>query len=831
LIKKLLLALVTSSLGAWPGVAQTFNPAFELRPGEPVVCPSRPEAMHTQVAAPAAFLRTGQRVAAGANITVTYTGFSPEAQAAFQYAVDIWKTQVSSSVPIRVNASWSVLATGVLGSAGATTYARNFPGALQANTFYPIALAEKLAGQDLNGPGNADISANFSSAASWYYGTDGLPPAGKYDLVSVVLHELCHGLGFIAATGYDATSKEGSYGLGSPARPLTFTTFLENAAGQRLTNLSLFDNPSVALGSQYTSGALYFNGPLAVAANPTAVEKRPRLYAPATYRNGSSISHLDETTYPAGNINSLMTYAIGAAEAIHDPGPLVQGMFADMGWVATAIRHTPLRDTETAQDYPVVANVQSDGTVTPGSVKLMYSINNGPFVTRTMTATGVAGQYQSSIPNPGLGATVRYYLSAADNETGRTYTAPGLPTPGVTDRAYYQFFVGPDTTPPVAQHTPPSYLFSNQLPFQLVVLAADNLAVANVSVPYSVNGVARTPLILSVQPDGVTYLGQLSTAGGPLVAGDVVTYRVVVTDIAARPNTTTLGPFTVPIVELKVPQSQYVNNFNATSNDFAGAGFSVVQPPGFADPAIHSNHPYADQTTISYLLLVPIVVKSDPALATVKFDEIVLAEPGETGSVFGTPEFYDYVVVEGSLDGITWTPLADGYDSRANAQWLSTWNSAIDAGGNSTAVGTPSLYAPRTLNLRDKFAAGATVQLRFRLFADDGAHGWGWAIDNLAIQNTVLATRAETLTVGGLRVYPNPSADGQLRVQARLAHPTADMQLEVRNALGQLLRQQQLPGTFSQLDQSLDLRALPAGLYFVALRAGAETTTCKVVLH
>ncbi|MGI4739137.1 MAG: T9SS type A sorting domain-containing protein [Janthinobacterium lividum] len=829
MLKKILLLLAASGFGAWPGVAQTLNPTFELRPGKLVVCPSRPETMHTHVAARP--VPTGQRGAAGADIAVTYTGFSPEAQAAFQYAVDIWKTQVSSAVQIRVSANWSALATGVLGSAGATTYTRNFPGALQANTWYPVALAEKLAGQDLNGTGNPDIVANFSSAATWYYGTDGLPPTGTYDLVSVVLHELCHGLGFVADTDYDATSKEGSYGLGNPALPLTFTTFIENAAGQRLTDPTLFANPSVALGTQYTS-ALYFNGPLAVAANAAAVEKRPRLYAPATYRTGSSISHLDETTYPAGTANSLMTYAIGAAEAIHDPGPLVQGMFADMGWVATTIRHAPLRDTETAQDYPVLATVQSDGTVTPGSVKLMYSINNGAFATRTMTATGVPGQYQSSIPNPGLGATVRYYLSAADNETGRTYTAPGQPTPSTPSRAYYQFFVGPDTTPPVVQHTPPAYLFRNQLPFRLVVLAADNLAVASVSVSYSVNGVARPPLALSVQADGVTYLGQLSTTGGPLVAGDVITYRVVATDAAARPNTTTLGPFTVPIVDLKATQSQYVNNFNATSTDFVGAGFTITQPADFADPAIHSTHPYADQTTSVYQLLVPIVVKSDPALATVQFDEIALVEPGEAGSLFGTPEFYDYVVVEGSLDGNTWTPLADGYDARANAQWLSTWNSAVDADGNSTAVGTPSLYAPRTLNLRDKFAAGATVQLRFRLFADDGAHGWGWAIDNLAIQNTTpLATRAETLTVGGLRAYPNPSAEGLLRVQARLAQPTAGAQLEVRNALGQLLRQQQLPGTLTQLDQPLDLRGLPGGLYFVALRAGTETTTCKVALQ
>jgi hypothetical protein len=830
-MKKLLLLLAVGTLGSQPGIAQTINPRMEMRPGRPIICPSRPETMDTWVAPPAAFLKqAGQRnTATGAVINVSYSGFSSQAQAAFQYAVDIWKTQVSSSVPIQINANWSALGTNILGSASPATFYRDFPGALQANTFYPVALAEKLAGQSLNPTTDADITASFSSSANWYYGTDGKAPAGKYDLVTIVLHELCHGLGFYASTTYDDTSKQGSYGFNT-GLPFTFDTFIENATGQRITDASLFPNPSVALGTQYTSNGLYFNGPLAVAANTTALEKRPRLYAPATYSAGSSVSHMNESTYPAGDPNSLMTYAIGSAEAIHDPGDLVRGMFSDMGWFATAIRHAPLRDTETAQDYQVVASVVSDGTITPGSVKLMYAINNGSFVTRTMTTTGTTGQYQATIPNPGLGTTVTYYLSASDNETGRTYTSPGQPAPGA-DRSYYQFRVGPDTTPPVAAHTPPPYLFPRQLPYQLVVVADDNIGVASVRVNYSVNGTVRTPITLAKQADGLTYVGQLSTAGGTLVGGDVVTYSVVVTDVAARTNTTTLGPFTVPIVDLKAAQSQYVNNFNATSNDFVGNGFSVTQPTGFNDPAIHTTHPYPDATDLVYQLLVPIVVKSDAAQATVKFDEIALVEPGEPGSVFGSPDFYDYVVVEGSLDGTNWTPLADGYDASANAQWLSTWNSAKDADNNSTAVATPALYASRTLNLRDNFSPGAIVQLRFRLFADEAAHGWGWSIDNLNIQNSTLAARPEALTTGGMRAYPNPSTDGLVRVQATLAHPSTDLQLEVRNVLGQVLRRQALPGTLSQVDQQLDLRTLPGGLYLLALRNGTETTTCKLLLR
>ncbi|MDP2602930.1 MAG: hypothetical protein Q8S00_10100 [Deltaproteobacteria bacterium] len=55
-------------------------------------------------------------------------------------------------------------------------------------------------------PGQNDISATFSStigtpgclqSSGWYYGFDGNPPAGTIDFVSVLLHELGHGLGFL----------------------------------------------------------------------------------------------------------------------------------------------------------------------------------------------------------------------------------------------------------------------------------------------------------------------------------------------------------------------------------------------------------------------------------------------------------------------------------------------------------------------------------------------------------------------------------------------------------------------------------------------------------
>ena len=63
----------------------------------------------------------------------------------------------------------------------------------------------------------------------------------------------------------------------------------------------------------------------------------PELYAPGTWDQGSSYSHLDETTFPPANPHSLMTPQLASMEAIHDPGQITLCMFEDMGWDAACV--------------------------------------------------------------------------------------------------------------------------------------------------------------------------------------------------------------------------------------------------------------------------------------------------------------------------------------------------------------------------------------------------------------------------------------------------------------------------------------------------------------
>jgi hypothetical protein len=298
--------------------------AGESRPGPIIVDPPGPYLGNTYV--PALKVAPGA-AAAQSNWIVTYTGFTPQAQAAFQAAVDVWASQIQSPIPIRVNANWTALPPNVLGSAGATTIWRDFPNATSSNTWFPVALANKLSGFDLD-PANADINASFSSSFTWYYGTDG--NAGtNFDLMSVVLHELGHGLGFFGSM--TVSSGVGSWGFGT-GFPMLYDRFAINGA-QFLIDTNVFPNPSAALGSQLVSGSVFFNGGNARTANSGNAAK---LYAPNPWQQGSSYSHLDEATFPRGSINSLMTPQLGAGEAIHDTGPITRGLFTDIGWGTVA---------------------------------------------------------------------------------------------------------------------------------------------------------------------------------------------------------------------------------------------------------------------------------------------------------------------------------------------------------------------------------------------------------------------------------------------------------------------------------------------------------------
>lgn len=157
---------------------------------------------------------------------------------AFTYAANLWGATLTSSVPIIIQARFSALTctanSAVLGSAGATEVFSDEPSFAKPGTWYSFALANKLAGVDLD-PGAPQINANFNAnlgqancltGTFFYLGLDG-NHGNNVDFVAVLQHEMGHGLGF-------QTFTNGSTGAPFFGQPSIWDHFLFGTSAGKL---------------------------------------------------------------------------------------------------------------------------------------------------------------------------------------------------------------------------------------------------------------------------------------------------------------------------------------------------------------------------------------------------------------------------------------------------------------------------------------------------------------------------------------------------------------------------------------------------------------------
>ncbi len=268
-----------------------------------------------------------------AAIEVTYSGFTPEAEVAFQRAVDMWSALLITTVPIRIEADFDSLDTGVLGGAGPFEWRRG-----ETTVWFPVSLVEQSVERDLN-PDKPDIDATFSSSfQDWYFGLDGRPGNDQIDFVSVVLHELAHGLGFFDS--FYVEDGEAEYGSGDFDNiPTIFDAFIYDKELNLLISDDAYTNSSPELHDAIT-GIKLFWGPgfdTNSRREPVTVSAANgggpvMLWAPEEFSEGNSISHLDEDAYPSGMPNALMSPFVSRGQVTHQPGPVLLAMLYDMGW-------------------------------------------------------------------------------------------------------------------------------------------------------------------------------------------------------------------------------------------------------------------------------------------------------------------------------------------------------------------------------------------------------------------------------------------------------------------------------------------------------------------
>lgn len=268
-------------------------------------------------------------------------------------------------------------------------------------------------------------------------------------------------------------------------------------------------------------------------------------------------------------------------------------------------------------------------------------------------------------------------------------------------------------------------------------------------------------------------------------------------------------------LQLNVTREQYFNYFQ-NGNDFKMSSFSV-QSFGTDNSSLQSFHNYLNSTDHIALLKQPIIISEEHPFF--HYRDVALVEPGETGSVFGQPAFKDYVVVEATTDGINWTPIANGYDASINNDWLAAFNAA--------QVGNRSLLTDRNINLHNTFEAGDTVLFRFRLFANATINGWGWAVDDLYIQQAPTAIEPTT-TKTNVSVYPNPTT-GIVTVSYTITAPT-DVNVVVYDLIGRVVTQKSLgQKTAGSYEDELLINNKP-GQYLLQVQTDFKKDVVKVII-
>jgi len=778
-----------------------------------------------------------------ANFIMDYDTDTPvNAISAMEYAVEILSAGLSSTIPINIRVEWGAddIQETTYAFARPAEYIVNLPNSIE-KVAYPIALAEKLARLPINGETEPDIFITFNRNQRWYYGFDN--PEGirndQVDLVTVALHEIMHGLGFAGRAFVSETDTRGylrydfdANRLDKDGAPVIFDAYMTNGAGRNL--LRTYEPQSTRLGNALLSNNVYIKTP------QYEISTAPRLYAPTSVDAGSSFSHLNLTTY-RDTEDALMLPFISTGTVIHNLG-ISLDILHGIGWSGTHLSHQGvLFEEDLNKPLVITTNINSDLGYDANSVTLYYSQDTFKTVdTIAMTPTDQPDEYTYTIAATGETENYQYYFTLIDS---RNIILP-FPQEG-PDPLFFETFYG-DSNLPVIDHTPITAIDDKTTKFPIETTATDFYkGIDSVYVEHFINGVLQPIVSLSLDTtvafkDSV-YTGVVSL-NGSLSATDTLEYRVVAVDKNAPGNIRYVpanGRYQIEVKMTFEAVITYINDFDENRDDFDGNGFDISQPERFDNKGIQTEHPYENagdrgSLNFTYQLNRPIILKEQNAL--IEFDEIVLVEPGEDSTVYTDDMFWDYVIVEGrKSDEAEWLPFLDGYDSREQSAWLAAFSRGqVDGtGDNSIAIGLPSLWRPRTIDMLENgnFSPSDVVDVRFRLFSDPMLWGWGWAVDNLRIQQSTVAVE-DFINQQDFKLSPNPTNTSFIVVEANFKKAIEDIQIRIYDNVGRLLVTKSTNATSGQIKESLDVGKLSSGIYFVTMRLnGVEQISRTIVVE
>ena len=310
---------------------------------------------------------------------------------ATEYALGLWSEQLAGTVPIDINVSVVNLGGGnVLGQSWRM---QSFLDS-STNTWYPSTLWNQLVGYDATIL--RDIRIEMNSNFSFYWGLDGNASGGR-DYVTIMLHEVTHGLGFFPLCGSNGayaytTSTGGSSSTNYPG--IYDCQLYQGTTG----NTCLTDLTQSQRATLVTSGNLYAGRPGSnlLAANGGV---RVKMYAPNPWQNGSSVSHWDNNP----GFRNFMQYSY--QYPLHTFNARKIGIMLDMGWKSPISCVTTFTNQTVTSNQTIVGcdNLEVQNvTITSSASVLMTAGESIVFLPGFYVEEG-ANFTAEIVPNGGMG--------------------------------------------------------------------------------------------------------------------------------------------------------------------------------------------------------------------------------------------------------------------------------------------------------------------------------------------------------------------------------------------------------------------------------------------
>ena len=81
----------------------------------------------------------------------------------------------------------------------------------------------------------------------------------------------------------------------------------------------------------------------------------------------------------------------------------------------------------------------------------------------------------------------------------------------------------------------------------------------------------------------------------------------------------------------------------------------------------------------------------------------------------------------------------------------------------------------------------------------------------------------------GLRIYPNPTSGGTVKIQVNFARAVEKVRVSVTGILGNQVLVDEIPNVGHVLNYEVQLGNYPAGIYLVTLQMNEGTVTRKII--